>query len=50
MPLIERVQAGVLYAIPNGFNVLRFGASCLTRLDDDKIFVAFWRYEDCVCP
>lgn len=37
-------------AIPNGFNVLRFGASCLTRLDEGKILVAFWRYEDCVCP
>jgi len=32
----------------HNFNVLRFGAPCLTRLDDGTIFVAFWCYEDCV--
>jgi hypothetical protein len=30
------------------FNVLRFGAPCITRLADKTIFVAFWCYEDCV--
>lgn len=32
----------------HNFNVLRFGAPCLTRLDDGTIYVAFWCYEDCV--
>ena len=30
------------------FNVLRFGAPCITRLADGSLFVAFWCYEDCV--
>ena len=30
------------------FNVLRFGAPCITKLPDETIFVAFWGYEDCV--
>ncbi|HOD48736.1 MAG TPA: sialidase family protein [Candidatus Hydrogenedentes bacterium] len=30
------------------FNVLRFGAPCLTRTPQGEIFVAFWCYEDCV--
>jgi sialidase-1 len=30
------------------FQVLRFGAPSITRLDDGAIFVAFWCYEDCV--
>ena len=30
------------------FQVLRFGAPCVLRLDDGTIFVAFWCYEDCV--
>lgn len=29
------------------FNVLRFGAPCITRLGDGTIFVAFWCYEKC---
>lgn len=32
----------------HNFNVLRFGAPCITRLTDGKIFIAFWCYEDCV--
>jgi hypothetical protein len=32
----------------HNFNVLRFGAPCLTRLAGGEIFVAFWCYEDCV--
>ncbi|MFA5866040.1 MAG: sialidase family protein [Phycisphaerae bacterium] len=30
------------------FNILRFGAPCLTYLKDRTVFVAFWCYEDCV--
>ena len=30
------------------FQVLRFGAPCITRLPDGKLFAAFWAYEDCV--
>jgi len=30
------------------FNVLRFGAPCITRLHDGTLFIAFWCYEDCV--
>jgi sialidase-1 len=30
------------------FQVLRFGAPCITRVSDGTIFVAFWCYEDCV--
>lgn len=32
----------------HNFNVLRFGAPCLTRLEEDAIYLAFWCYEDCV--
>jgi len=32
----------------HNFNVLRFGAPCITRLSDGTIFAAFWCYEDCV--
>ena len=32
----------------HNFNVLRFGAPCITRLADGTLFVAFWCYEDCV--
>ena len=32
----------------HNFNVLRFGAPCVTRLSDGTIFVAFWCVEDCV--
>ena len=32
----------------HNFNVLRFGAPCLTRLAGGEVFVAFWCYEDCV--
>lgn len=30
------------------FQVLRFGAPCITALPDGILFVAFWAYEDCV--
>jgi hypothetical protein len=30
------------------FQVLRFGAPCITALPDGTLFVAFWGYEDCV--
>ncbi len=30
------------------FNVLRFGAPCMVRLDSGDIFIAFWCVEDCV--
>ncbi len=30
------------------FNVLRFGAPCITALPDGTHFVAFWCYEDCI--
>ena len=30
------------------FQVLRFGAPCVTRLNDGALFAAFWCYEDCV--
>ena len=32
----------------HNFNVLRFGAPCLTHLKDGSIFPAFWCNEDCV--
>jgi hypothetical protein len=32
----------------HNFNVLRFGAPCLTLQEDGTIFLAFWCYEDCV--
>jgi len=30
------------------FQVLRFGAPCMLRLNEGTIFMAFWCYEDCV--
>lgn len=35
-------------SMAQNFQVLRFGAPCLTRLDDGRIFMAFWCYEDTV--
>lgn len=32
----------------HNFNVLRFGAPCITSLPDGTFYVAFWCYEDCV--
>jgi len=32
----------------HNFQVLRFGAPCISRLPDGTIFVACWCYEDCV--
>ncbi|MBI3987326.1 MAG: exo-alpha-sialidase [Lentisphaerae bacterium] len=32
----------------HNFNVLRFGAPCISRLADGTLFMAFWCYEDCV--
>ena len=34
--------------IVESFNVLRFGAPCMVKRPDDKVFVAFWCYEQCV--
>jgi len=30
------------------FQTLRFGAPCMMRCEEDRVFVAFWCYEDCV--
>jgi hypothetical protein len=35
-------------SMARNFQVLRFGAPCITRLPDSSLFVAFWCYEDCV--
>ena len=32
----------------SNFQVLRFGAPCMTLLADGSVYVAFWGYEDCV--
>lgn len=32
----------------HNFNVLRFGAPCITHLPDGTCYIAFWCYEDCV--
>ena len=32
----------------DNFNILRFGAPCITRLKDKNLFVAFWCYEECI--
>jgi hypothetical protein len=51
IPLWGQRSAGLTAATDNmahNFNVLRFGAPCITRLDDRNLFVAFWCYEDCV--
>lgn len=50
-PLWGHEAAGLTASTANmahNFNVLRFGAPCLTRLVDGSIFLAFWCYEDCV--
>jgi hypothetical protein len=50
-PLWGAQSAGLTGASDNmveNFQVLRFGAPCITRLPDGVIFVAFWCYEDCV--
>ncbi len=51
VPLWGAQTSGLTTASANmahNFNVLRFGAPCVARLDDGTIFVAFWCYEDCV--
>ncbi|MBX9791850.1 MAG: glycoside hydrolase [Pirellulales bacterium] len=35
-------------SMAQNFQVLRFGAPCITRLPDGRLFVAFWCYEDTV--
>ena len=50
-PLWGAGAAGLTAATENmvhNFNVLRFGAPCVTRTPDGDLFVAFWCYEDCV--
>ncbi len=32
----------------HSFNVLKFGAPCITRLPDGTIFIAFWGVENCI--
>ena len=39
---------GISSNMAQNFNVLKFGAPCVTCLPDGTIFVAFWCYEDCV--
>lgn len=51
MPLWGAEGVGLTATTENmahNFNVLRFGAPCITRLLDGTIFVAFWCVEDCV--
>jgi len=51
-PLWGADTAGLTATTENmahNFNILRFGAPCVTRLPDGAIFAAFWCYEDCVC-
>jgi hypothetical protein len=50
-PLWGHQAAGLTGTSQNmvqNFNVLRFGAPCITRLADGTIYTAFWCYEDCV--
>lgn len=50
-PLWGHQAAGLTGTSENmvrNFNVLRFGAPCITRLADGTIYTAFWCYEDCV--
>jgi hypothetical protein len=50
-PLWGARSAGLTGASQNmseNFQVLRFGAPCITRLQDGTIFTAFWCYEECV--
>jgi hypothetical protein len=39
---------GTSASMVENFQVLRFGAPSITRLQDSTIFVAFWCYEECV--
>ncbi|MEW6749437.1 MAG: sialidase family protein [Candidatus Latescibacterota bacterium] len=39
---------GASTSMVQNFQVLRFGAPSLARLDGGEVFVAFWCYEDCV--
>ncbi|MBI3923521.1 MAG: exo-alpha-sialidase [Armatimonadetes bacterium] len=51
LPLWGHEAAGLTASTQNmahNFNVLRFGAPCLTRLTDGTVVLAFWCYEDCV--
>ena len=51
MPLWGAEGVGLTATTKNmahNFNVLRFGAPCVTRLSDGTIFVAFWCVEDCI--
>jgi hypothetical protein len=51
LPLWGQQSAGLTAStedMSHNFNVLRFGAPCLTHLKNGTIFVAFWCYEDCV--
>lgn len=32
----------------DNFTVLRFGAPCITSIDDETLLITFWCYEDCV--
>ena len=50
-PLWGANTAGLTGASDNmaeNFQVLRFGAPCVTRTRGGNLFVAFWCYEDCV--
>ena len=50
-PLWGHGVSGLTVANENmmhNFQVLRFGAPCITRLPDGKLFIAFWAYEDYV--
>jgi sialidase-1 len=44
---VQRLTGDSTNMVQN-FNVLRFGAPCITRLSDGDLFLAFWCYEDCV--
>jgi hypothetical protein len=39
---------GTSESMVENFQVLRFGAPCITALTDKTLFVTFWGYEDCV--
>ena len=50
---LECFGTGALYGTDSQnqsekFAVLRFGAPCVTRLDDGSVLVAFWVVEECV--
>ncbi|OHB58866.1 MAG: hypothetical protein A2Y12_00415 [Planctomycetes bacterium GWF2_42_9] len=51
LPLWGHQSSGLTDSTENmshNFNVLRFGAPCITYMKDGIIFVSFWCYEDCV--